>query len=251
MIEITNLNHCIGDATILTDINITLPTGGITAVIGPNGAGKSTLINLIAGQAKIQSGAIKIDGKFTTEMNSQSLALKLALVAQHVGVASRLRVADLIGFGRWPHSRGRPTQADHEAVDDAIKMFDLDDLRERFLDELSGGQRQRAFVAMAFAQGTDWLLLDEPLNNLDMYYARALMRELHGLCKSHGKHIVMIVHDVNYASAWADFVVGLKDGKVAISGTPDKTLTQDGIKALFEMDVQIVAGDKAIIQHHR
>lgn len=250
MINISDLDHQIGGTPILHDINISLPKEGITAIIGPNGAGKSTLINLIAAQTPIQSGLISIDGQLLSDMKSQDVARKLSLVAQHVGVASRLRVADLIAFGRWPHSHGRLFATDYAAIDAAIDILDLGDFRDRFLDELSGGQRQRAFVAMAFAQGTDWLLLDEPLNNLDMYYSRELMRELHDMCENHGKHIVMIVHEVNYAAAWADYIVGLKDGRVVLQGSPQETLTSTGIKTLFNMDVKIEAGDKPTILHH-
>ena len=250
MIEITDLNHHIGGGPILTDISLTIPKGAITAIIGPNGAGKSTLVNLIAGQLPVQSGEITLDGSPLSQLPPKELALRLALVAQHVGIASRLRVADLIAFGRWPHNRGRPTNDDTDAIEQAISQFDLNDLRNRFLDELSGGQRQRAFVAMAFAQATEWLILDEPLNNLDMYHARTLMQKLENLCRNHGKSIVMIVHEVNYAAAWADRIVGLREGKIIIDGPTSATLTEDGIHRLFDMNVKTTDGQKPMINHY-
>lgn len=251
MIKINDISYKIGDTLILSDINLQIAKGGITAIIGPNGAGKTTLINLIAQQIAIQQGSISVDGLDIVSAKPADLALKMALVAQHVGVASRLSVIDLIGFGRWPHSLGQMTEPDHQAVAEALDIFALADLKDRFLDELSGGQRQRAFVAMAFAQATDWLLLDEPLNNLDMYHARSLMQELHSMCHKRGKSIVMIIHEVNYAAAWADHVVGLKQGKVILTGSPSETLTQQGMKNLYGMDVEVkIQGGKPLILHH-
>ena len=181
MIRIENLSYKIGDQIILNDITLEVPKGGLTALIGPNGAGKSTLLNLIARQVPLQRGRIEIDGFDLSQTDNNTLAKQMALVSQHVGIASRLRVFQLVRFGRWPHAKGRLGPDDHAAVDAALDAFDLADIQDRFLDQLSGGQRQRAFVAMAVAQETDWLLLDEPLNNLDIYHAHMLMRVLHDL----------------------------------------------------------------------
>lgn len=250
MIEIKNLSYQIKNTEILKNINLTIPKNGITAIIGPNGAGKSTLINLIAQQLTIQTGKIILDDIDVKTAKSAELALKIALVAQHVGVSSRISVKDLIGFGRWPHNQGQMCDKDYGAVEEALELFALIDLQDRFLDELSGGQRQRAFVAMAFAQATDWLLLDEPLNNLDMYHARELMIELQKLARERGKSIIMIVHEVNYAAAWADHVIGLKSGEVLLNGSPTETLNQDGIKSLYGMDVEIKEiNGKPLIMH--
>lgn len=254
MISIRNVGHRIGQTQILTDITTEIPRSGITALIGPNGAGKSTLLNLIARLLTLQTGQITVDDADITKTPTQDLALKLAIVAQQLGVASRLRVLDLVKFGRWPHHRGRPGPRDLVAVREAIAAFGLGDLQHRFLDELSGGQQQRAFVAMGFAQGTDWLLLDEPLNNLDMYHARALMARVHALSRPTAEHlrsIVMVVHEINYAAAWADHIVALKDGKLTVSGPPREVLTNPVLSDLFNMEIRVETMDgKPLILHH-
>ncbi len=242
MIAIAGIGHRIGGRAILHEVSLELPGPGITAVIGPNGAGKSTLLNLIARLLTLQRGRIEIDGLDLARTPSKDLALKLSIVAQQLGIASRLRVGDLVAFGRWPHHRGRAGAADRAATEEAMAAFDLKDLRDRFLDELSGGERQRAFVAMAFAQSTDWLLLDEPLNNLDMSHARALMERLHAISRPEAaapKGVVLVVHDINYAAAWADHIVGMKAGRVFLAGPPGKVLTQPLLSGLFDMEIRV------------
>ncbi|WP_172327207.1 ABC transporter ATP-binding protein [Mangrovicoccus sp. HB161399] len=251
MIAVRNLSHRIGGAPILTDLTLDLPKGGITAIIGPNGAGKSTLMGLMARLLPIQEGQVEVDGHCVARTKTEALAKRLAIVTQRVGVASRLRVGDLVGFGRWPHHHGRPRPEDHAAVERALEAFDLLELRGRFLDELSGGQNQRAFIAMGLAQETDWLLLDEPLNNLDMYHARALMARIHGLSRAGVRSVVMVVHDINYAAAWADHVVALKDGKLDFQGAPREVLTSARLSELFGMKIGVeeIAGRPTVLHH--
>lgn len=244
MIEIRDLGHAIGGQRVLGPLTLALPRGGVTAIIGPNGAGKSTLLGLIARLQPLQRGTIAVDGLAVAATPSRRLALKLAIVTQQLGVASRIRVADLVAFGRWPHHRGRAGESDRRAVAEALAAFDLEDLRQRFLDQLSGGQRQRAYVAMAFAQGTDWLLLDEPLNNLDMAHARGLMARLHAMSRPQAaapRSVVLVVHEINYAAAWADHVVGLKEGRVAFAGPPQEVLTGPLLSALYGMEIRVAA----------
>lgn len=239
MIEIENLSHQIGGKPILSGIDLTLPTGGVTALIGPNGAGKSTLLKLISRHLSLQSGGVTLDGVSLASIPADQLALKLATVSQEVGVASRLRIKDLVAFGRWPHAKGRPDKADHNVVDRTLQKFGLVDLQNRFLDEVSGGQRQRAFVAMAYAQDTDWLLLDEPLNNLDLVHARALMAELKRMALEDEKSIVIVLHDLNYAVAWADRIVGLRGGQLEMSGKVKTVATGEILSALYETKIEV------------
>jgi len=251
MIAIKGLSHQIAGSPILTDIHVTIPKGKLTAIIGPNGAGKSTLLNIVARQLSQQTGEITLDGDAIGALSRRDLALRLAAVAQTVGIASRLRVRDLVGFGRWPHSQGRTTDKDIRVVNSAVEEFELADIADRFLDEISGGQRQRAFIAMAFAQETDWLLLDEPLNNLDLVHARVLMARLQRLTRDHGKSVALVVHEVNYAAAWADHVIGVKDGKIVLDGPPEDVLTSEGLKALFGLTAQVITeGGRPVILHH-
>nr|WP_303623810.1 ATP-binding cassette domain-containing protein [Shimia sp. CNT1-13L.2] len=238
----------------MKDINLDIPRAGATAIIGPNGAGKSTLLNLVARLQPLQTGSISIDGQDVGKTPTAQIAKALAIVSQQNFVASRLRVRDLVGFGRWPHHRGRMGPEDHEAVDQALAAFDLLSFQSRFLDELSGGQQQRAFVAMGFAQGTDWLLLDEPLNNLDMFHARALMKRVHGVSRSGaagGRQVLMVVHEINYVAAWADHVVALREGEVALQGAPEEILTSAALSGLYEMDIQVSEHQgRPLVLHH-
>lgn len=254
MISIENLSHTIDGTQILHDVTLQIPKGGITAIIGPNGAGKSTLFGLIARLMALQTGRIEIDGLDIAKVPSRELALKLAIQAQHVGVASRLCVADLVAFGRWPHHHGQSTPKDDIAVEEALHAFDLTDFKSRFLDTLSGGQQQRAFVAMAYAQATDWLLLDEPLNNLDLHYAQNLMQRLHSLTQpehGHARSVVVVVHEINYAAAWADHVIALKDGQIAAQGNVQEVLREEILSDLYRMPMRILEDNgRPFVLHH-
>lgn len=251
MIAINNLTHCIGKKIILDNINIELPKGQVTALIGPNGAGKSTLLHILARQTKLQQGSVKLDGTDIVEIQHQEMALRMAVVAQEHGVSSRLRVVDLVTFGRWPHHQGRPTDNDRDAVQQAMDLFDLNDLASRYLDEISGGQKQRAFVAMAYAQDTDWLLLDEPLNNLDIHHAKSLMRQLRTLADQEGKSIVIVIHDLNYALANADHFVAIKGGQVTFAGPTAEVATSRSLSELYQSEIEILEQNgKRFAYHH-
>lgn len=252
MINVKGLSYNIAGAPILRDVTITLPTGGITALIGPNGAGKSTLLHLMSRQIDPDHGQIRIDGADLAMTDATERALKMAFVAQQLNVASRIRIRDLIGFGRWPHSQSRPTAEDRAKIADAIAHFDLLELQDRFLDEVSGGQRQRAFIAMAYAQDTDWLLLDEPLNNLDLHHARSLMARLREMVDSQGKSVVIVLHDLNYAISWADHVVALSDGRVAFEGSVSTTATEENLSRLYQTPVSLInVNGKPFVHYHR
>ncbi|SMC95049.1 ATP-binding cassette domain-containing protein [Rhizobium sp. RU36D] len=244
MIRIDKISLRYGSALILDDISLSIPRGGITALIGPNGAGKSSLLSLIARLQPLQSGSITVEDLPVDRTSGRDLAKIIAILRQDLAATARLRVRELVGFGRFPHSRGRLTPEDRSIVDRAIQQFGLADLSERFLDTLSGGQRQRAFVAMAFAQETDYLLLDEPLNNLDMYHARALMRSLRAIADQHGKTIVIVLHDINHAASHADRIIALKDGRIAADGAPSEILRPDVLASIFgyEMRVETIDG---------
>ncbi|RVV98569.1 ATP-binding cassette domain-containing protein [Mesobaculum littorinae] len=239
MIEIEGVSHSLSGVPILRDIDLTIPKGGVTALIGPNGAGKSTLLSLMARLERVQTGRIRFDGLDVTQTPTGQLARVLAILRQETRIATRLTLRDLVSFGRYPHHKGRPGAADRAAVDEAIATFGLEPLAGRQIDTLSGGQRQRAFVAMTFAQGTDYLLLDEPLNNLDMSHARALMLRLGEVARTHGRTVVIVVHEINYAAAHADRIVAMKDGRVVRNGPPGDTLTGAALTDLFDTPIDV------------
>lgn len=239
MIKIDRLSHEIAGQPILRDISLTLGSSGLVALVGPNGAGKSTLLSLVARLLPIQTGRISVGGLPVGEVADDMLAQVLAILPQELTVASRLTVRDLVGFGRYPYHKGRPGIEDQRLTAAALAEFDLIGLADRPLDSLSGGQRQRAFVAMAYAQDTRYLLLDEPLNNLDIAASRALMALLRNLVNRQGRSVVMVLHDINYAAAYADRIIALKAGRVVSDGPPAKIVTDGLLHDVFGTGAQV------------
>ncbi|WP_319531529.1 ATP-binding cassette domain-containing protein [uncultured Cohaesibacter sp.] len=239
MIDISGLSHSIADTAILADVSVTIPPKGITALIGPNGAGKSTLLSLMCRLMPIQKGRIRIDELEVGHCASDVLARKLAILPQRVHVSSRLSVSELVSFGRYPHSKGRLGKEDQVLIDHAIDVFELQTLADRQIDTLSGGQRQRAFLAMAFAQDTDYLLLDEPLNNLDIAAVRKLMKTLSDLSHHHDRTIVIVVHDINIAARYADHLIALRDGRCVADGAPGAIITEDFMRQTYGTDAEV------------
>lgn len=248
MITIRNVSYRIGTRPILDNVSLDIPEGGITALIGPNGAGKSTLLSFMARLQPLAHGNISYAGKDTP---TAELACTLSILTQENSIMSRITVRDLLMFGRYPYHQGRPTAECRRIVNGAIEEFHLQDFADRYLTELSGGQRQRAMIAMVFCQRTDYVLLDEPLNNLDMYHARSLMQILRRLTDEHKRTTVAVLHDINQAAAYADHVVAMKNGQVAMQGKPDDIFTAANIKTLFDMDVSVLDHQsKKLIVHH-
>ncbi|EPX75488.1 ABC transporter ATP-binding protein [Salipiger mucosus] len=240
MIEITDLGYRAGDTEILRDVSLRLEPGGITALIGPNGAGKSTLLHCIAGLLPGPSGRVTIDGLDPMTAPARDRARRVALLQQSPTVVSRLRVQELVSFGRWPHHQGRPGPEDREQVARALADFALEELADRPLDTLSGGQRQRAFIAMTHAQDTPWVLLDEPLNALDPRHARDLMARLHHLSRDGSRSIVIVLHDINAAAGWADRIVAMKDGRVEAHDSASALLTPGTLGAVFDTPFEVL-----------
>lgn len=251
MITVKNIYHKIGNTTILNNINLTIPNGGITALIGANGAGKSTLLSLIARLKDIQEGEIHLNNLNIAKTPSQKVAKQLAILTQDNVIHSRITVKDLLMFGRYPHHQGRITQQDHNIVQEALERFDLVNFSHRFLNELSGGQRQRALIAMTFCQQTNYILLDEPLNNLDMFHARELMKLLRQLTDELALTVVMVVHDINIAAAYADTIVAMKNGNIEKIGSPQQIITNENLKAVFNLEAEVVEYQgKPLVIHH-
>ena len=231
---------------VVDDVSILVPKGGVTALVGPNGAGKSTLLAVMARLMGARAGSVTVDGLDVSSTPSDVLARRLAILKQDNHPGIRLTVRDLVGFGRYPHSRGRLTDADRVHVERALAWLDLDGLGDRFLDELSGGQRQRAVVAMVLAQDTDYILLDEPLNNLDMAHAVSMMQRLRRAADELGRTIVVVLHDLNAAAVYADHMVALADGRVVAAGKTEKLMDAALLSDVFGLPVTVhdVAGVK-------
>ena len=239
MIEISKVSKAYGDAIVVRDVSLQLPRRGVTSIIGPNGAGKSTLLSMISRLLPMSAGTVTVDGLDVTRTPSDILARRLSILRQDNRVSSRLTVRDLVEFGRYPYSKGRLTAEDRAHAARAIGYLDLEPLADRFLDELSGGQRQRAYVAMVLCQDTDYVLFDEPLNNLDMKHAVGMMKLLRRAADDLGKTIVLVLHDINFASCYSDYLVAMRDGAVVHHGTPAEIMTGPVIRAVYDMDVEI------------
>ena len=239
MIEVTGLTKRYGHQAVVNDVSCAIERGGITAIIGPNGAGKSTLLSLISRLMKADEGTITIDGEDVTDLKSDALARRVSVLRQDNHLAVRLTIEDLVAFGRYPYSKGRPTVEDRQHIEGAIDYLELGPLRHRFLDELSGGQRQRAFVAMVLCQDTDYVLLDEPLASLDMRHAVAMMKRLRDVTNELGKTVVLVLHDINFASTYADSILAMKDGRIVQHAPPDEVMTGPVLREIYDMDVHV------------
>ncbi|SIQ48476.1 iron complex transport system ATP-binding protein [Rhizobium sp. RU35A] len=240
MIEIKSVSLVREGQRVLDSIDLLLPRGGLTALVGPNGAGKSTLLSLAARLLPLQDGSVTIDGLPVESTPGKLLAKKIAILRQDSGPPPRVSVRDMVGFGRFPHSGGRMTAQDRTMVEEALARFELEALANRSLDRLSGGQRQRVMVAMTYCQDTDYILLDEPLNNLDMYHARQLMLELRRLVDETGRTIVIVLHDINHASASADRIIAMKNGMIAADGSPETVMRTEVLEAIYGFRVPVI-----------
>lgn len=239
MIETRKLSKRYGENVVVDDVTLRLPAGGISSIIGPNGAGKSTLLSLISRLLPMSAGSAWVDGMNVSQTPSEQLARRLSILRQDNVITSRLTVRDLVAFGRYPHSKGRYSVEDDAHVTRALGYLNLQPLAERFLDEISGGQRQRALVAMVLCQDTDYVLLDEPLNNLDMPHAVTMMRQLRQAADTLGKTVVVVLHDINFASCYSDHIVAMKHGRIAAQGSPQEIIHPDVLHSIYEMEIAV------------
>ncbi|WP_425280741.1 ABC transporter ATP-binding protein [Leucobacter coleopterorum] len=251
-IEVSGVGKHYAGRQVLGPIDLSIARGGVTALIGANGAGKSTLLTIIGRLLEPDSGRITVGGLDVRATKSRQLATVVSILKQENHFTARLTVQQLVTFGRFPHSAGRITEADRRAIHAAIAFLDLAGMEDRFVDELSGGQRQRAFVAMVLAQDTDYVLLDEPLTGLDMRHAVGMMAQVRAAADALGKTIVLVVHDVNFAAAYADRIVALADGRVVASGTPLEIITPEVLERVFETPVDVIRhGEHPVAVYYR
>lgn len=239
MVEVKKLFKRYGNKNVVEDVSIKIEKGKITSFIGPNGAGKSTVLSMVSRLIEKDSGEILIDNKDISKSKSKELAKKISILKQSNNINIRLTVKELVSFGRFPYSQGNLTKEDHQYIEEAIHYMELEEMQDKFLDQLSGGQRQRAYIAMVIAQNTEYILLDEPLNNLDMKHSVQIMKVLRRLVDELGKTIVIVIHDINFASCYSDYIVALKDGKVVKEGPTDEIIDQKVLADIYDLDIQI------------
>lgn len=231
-----------GDRTVVHDLDLDVLDGSVTTVIGPNGCGKSTLLRALGRLLRPSGGAVELDGRSIAELPTRDVARRLGVLPQAPVAPEGLTVADLVARGRHPHQRWfRQWSADDESeVADALALTGIGDLADRPVDELSGGQRQRAWIAMALAQGTDVLLLDEPTTYLDLTHALEVMDLVDRLHAELGRTVVMVLHDLNLAARYSDRLVVVGDGTVVASGSPREVLTPQLLAEVFGLTALVV-----------
>ncbi|GEM02291.1 iron complex transport system ATP-binding protein [Halolactibacillus halophilus] len=239
MVKINDVTKLYGDTAVVDHVSMTIPKGKITSFIGPNGAGKSTLLSIVSRLIAKDEGEVLIDGEEVSMTNNKDLAKKLSILKQANDINVRLTVRQLVSFGRFPYSQGRLTDIDKKMIDSSIHYMELETMENKFLDQLSGGQKQRAYIAMVIAQDTEYILLDEPLNNLDMKHSVQIMKVLRRLADELGKTIVIVLHDVNFASVYSDYIVALRDGKVIKKGPTEEIIRNGVLKEVYDMDIKI------------
>lgn len=239
MVEVRNVSKQYGSKYVVENVSVKIAKGKITSFIGPNGAGKSTLLSMISRLLTKDQGEIFLEGKELGQCKSSDLAKKISILKQSNHITVRLTIRELVSFGRFPYSQGNLSKEDWRYVDEAIRYLELEDIQHKYLDQLSGGQRQRAYIAMVVAQNTEYVLLDEPLNNLDMKHSVQIMKVLRRLVDEMGKTVVIVIHDINFASCYSDFIVALKDGKVVKEGPTEEIISSAILKDVYDMDIQI------------
>lgn len=247
MIEIKNVKKIYSDEVKIGPLDLEIPKSGITSLIGPNGAGKSTLLLMIGRLLDMDSGIIKVANMDVNTTKSSDIAKIITILRQENHFITRLTVRQLVSFGRFPYSQGRLNAYDELTVNKYISFLDLCDLEDRYLDELSGGQRQRAYVAMVLCQETDYVLLDEPLNNLDISRSVEMMKHLREACDKLNRTIILVMHDINFAARYSDKICAMKNGEVVAFDDVKKIMDSEVLSKIYDTEIEIIKTDKGLV----
>lgn len=241
-LTVSQLSAGYGDSEILHGLDLAVPPGRITVIVGANACGKSTLLRAMSRLLSPREGHVLLDGKSIHRTPPRELARTLGLLPQSPIAPEGITVADLVSRGRHPHQSlfSRWSRKDDEAVDGALTATKTAELAERPVDELSGGQRQRVWIAMALAQQTEILLLDEPTTFLDISHQVEVLDLLTDLNQSRGTTVIMVLHDLNLAARYADYLVAMTQGRVHVSGKPEDVLTEENVRQVFGLESRIV-----------
>ncbi|MBU8905404.1 ABC transporter ATP-binding protein [Desertibacillus haloalkaliphilus] len=230
-----------GEKAIVKNLSVEIPDKKITTIIGSNGCGKSTLLKAITRVIAHQSGSVILDGEHISKENTKTLAKKMAILPQTPESASGLTVGELVSYGRFPHQKGfgRLSKKDYEVIDWTLEVTGIKEFKFRPVDALSGGQRQRVWIAMALAQETEIIFLDEPTTYLDMAHQLEVLELLQNLNVEQGRTIVMVLHDLNQAARFADYIIALKDGEIVKAGDSEEVMNKDVLKKVFHIDAEV------------
>lgn len=252
MIRLSNVVKRYSSEVLIGPVSLDIPAGGVVALVGPNGAGKSTMLTMIGRLLAPDEGTVEVGGLDVHATPSKRVAKTVSILRQENHFVTRLTVRQLVGFGRYPYSGGRLTQEDEDKISEAIDFLNLTELEQRFIDQLSGGQRQRAYVAMVLAQDTEYLLFDEPLNNLDAQHSVQMMRQLRRAADELGRTVVIVLHDINFAAAYSDYIIAMDEGRIAVHGTPDEIIRDEVLTRVFRTPVTVVDGPAGrLASYHR
>ncbi|WP_386685910.1 ABC transporter ATP-binding protein [Lonepinella sp. MS14437] len=238
-IKIQNISKSYGDKKVVDNVSVSIPQGKITSFIGPNGAGKSTVLAIMSRLLSPEQGEVWLNNVPLSQQKSNEIAKQLSILKQSNHINLRLTVEELVAFGRFPYSKGNLTKNDRTFIDNAIGYMNLADIRHQYIDELSGGQRQRAYIAMILAQDTDYILLDEPLNNLDMKHSVQIMQVLRKLVNDLQKTVVIVIHDINFASCYSDYIIAMKNGQLVRQGSVDEIMQTEVLEQIYDMSINI------------
>ncbi|USD63997.1 ATP-binding cassette domain-containing protein [Vibrio sp. SCSIO 43136] len=234
MVTLNNLHKQYDNQIVIDDASASFNKGEITSIIGPNGAGKSTLLSMASRLLMPDAGDVIIDGKAIQDWDTSKLATRLSVLRQTNNLNMRFTVRELVAFGRFPYSKGKLTDRDQQVIDEAIEFLDLVEIKNRYTDQLSGGQRQLAFIAMILAQDTDYILLDEPLNNLDIRHSLQIMNTVRRLAEEKQKSVVVVIHDINFAAYYSDTIIALKQGRVVAQGGIEKIIEPKMLESIYD-----------------
>lgn len=230
-----------GDRSIIKNLNLTIPDKKITTIIGANGCGKSTLLKALTRIIPYQSGSVLLDGKEISREKTKTVAKKMAILPQTPESSNGLTVGELVSYGRFPYQNGlgRLTKKDYEVIDWALEVTGTAEYKYRPMDALSGGQRQRVWIAMVLAQETNIIFLDEPTTYLDMAHQLEVLELLQKLNREQHRTIVMVLHDLNQAARFADYIITLKDGEIVKAGTCEEVIVPEVLREVFRIDAVI------------
>ena len=238
--QVKDLTKRYDGKTVVNEVSFAIPKGKVISLIGPNGAGKSTVMGIISRLIARDGGTVDFEGSDIGKWKSRELSKRLAILTQTNNIQMKLTVRELVTFGRFPYSGGRTTAEDQAIIDRAISYMELGAFEDRFIDELSGGQCQRAYIAMVIAQDTEYVLLDEPTNNLDIYHATNMMKIVRRLCDELGKTVILVLHEINYAAFYSDYICAFKDGRIAKFGTVKEVMTKENLSQVYGVDFEIM-----------
>jgi iron complex transport system ATP-binding protein len=242
MIKMNNVKKTYTEEVKIGPLDLDISTSCLTSLIGPNGAGKSTTLLMIGRLLKMDEGQIQIANMDISSSNSKDLAKILTILRQENHFITRLTVRQLVSFGRFPYSKGRLTKSDEQIISKYIDFLNLTALENRYLDELSGGQRQMAYVAMVLCQETEYVLLDEPLNNLDVARSVQMMNYLREVVDQLGRTVLTVMHDINFAAKYSDRICAMKNGQIAANGTVTEVMKSEILTDIFETKIDVIEG---------